>query len=109
MEALHEESPFRQQLCSIDEQRVSDLIDDIKKDPQPSSHQQSNRTLSGALLTPSQTKQDSQDQVTTGRQTNKENYQANNKQPQTKSKSRPARGKSPLKQVTETTVQQFQP
>lgn len=40
MEALHEESPFRQQLCSIDEQRVSDLIDDIKKDPQPSSHQQ---------------------------------------------------------------------
>lgn len=47
--------------------------------------------------------------MTTCRQTNKENYQANNKQPQTKGKGRLAKGKSPLKQVAETTVQQFQP
>lgn len=33
LEAMRDESPFRQQLCSIDEQKVSDLIEDIKKEP----------------------------------------------------------------------------
>lgn len=84
------------------------MIDDIKKVPQaaPPSHQ--DRSVTDAEVTPSQTKHASLEPLTTGRQTNKENYQVNNKQPQNKSKGRPTKTKNVLDEAPKT-VQQFQP
>lgn len=33
LEAMQDLTPFNQRMCAIDEQKVSDLIDDIKKAP----------------------------------------------------------------------------
>lgn len=102
LEAMQEQHPFTQQLCSIDEQKVSDMIDDIKKVPQAASSSHQDRTVTEAEATPSQTKHAPLEQLTTGRQTNKENYQANNKQPQNKSKGRPSKTKNALDDAPKT-------
>ena len=108
LEAMRERNPFNQQICSIDEQQVSDMIDDIKKvAPATTTLQPRDTMMPDAEATPSQTKQASQEQLTTGRQTNKENYQENNKQPPSKSKVRSAKAKSSLDDVPKV-VQQFQ-
>ena len=85
---MQAKNSFNTQICKIDEQKVSDMIDDICKVPQLTEEQE--KKLQCAQITPSQLKYDKYaSEQLTGRQTNKENYQANSKQPVMKKKGRP--------------------